>query len=113
MYGPGIFMLDHPLGRLARLTAAGEEREIPILPDQDSYTCIHDLLTALQFVLTRCPAGKVFHVTGLDSDATAGEMALILHRNFPELWPPEPGMPGSGGEQGDSAEHPASSPLRL
>ena len=85
VYGPGIFMLDHPLGRLARLTAAGEEREIPILPDQDSYTCIHDLLTALQFVLTRCPAGKVFHVTGLDSDATAGEMALILHRNFPEL----------------------------
>ena len=48
MYGPGIFMLDHRLGRLARLTAAGEEREIPILPDQDSYTCIHDLLTALQ-----------------------------------------------------------------
>ncbi len=85
LYGPEISMLDHPLCRLARLTAQGKEEEIPIVPDQDSYTCIHDLLTALQFVLTCCPSGKVFHVKGLESDATAAEMALILHRNFPEI----------------------------
>lgn len=85
VYGAQIATLDHPLSRLARLTAEKKEEEIPILSDQDSYLSIHDLLTAVQFVLTCCPCGKVFHVSGRDSDATAGELALILHRNFPEL----------------------------
>lgn len=83
IYGPCIPMQNHTARRLAEKTASGSEIELQLLPDRDSYVCIHDVLTALQFVLTVCPENKIFNVKGPDSDKSAAELAVMLYQNFP------------------------------
>lgn len=84
IYGPCISMMEHPVHELAGIVAASEEKELVLTPDRTSYIGIHDVLTAIQFVLTRCPDNKIFHVSGLDSDAAPGEIAMLLYHNFPQ-----------------------------
>lgn len=83
IYGPCIPMMGHPLADLARCTAAGEKIEITLSAERSSYICIHDVLTAIQFVLTKCPENKIFNVSGVGSDASPGEIGMLLYRNFP------------------------------
>lgn len=84
LYGPGITMMRHPAAVLARKMAAAEPVSVTLTQERSSYICINDLLTAVQFVLTRCPANKIFNVSGLDSDASEGEIAMLLYKNFPQ-----------------------------
>ena len=84
IYGPCIPMLDHPLAVLAAKTAREEDTELTLSPERSSYICIHDLLTAVQFVLTGCPANKIFNASGPDAGQSIGELAMILYQNFPE-----------------------------
>lgn len=84
IYGAGISMMEHPVYELAETVASSEERELVLTPERTSYICIHDVLTAIQFVLTRCPDNKIFHASGLDSDAAPGEITMLLYQNFPQ-----------------------------
>lgn len=84
IYGPCIPMMNHAVSELARLVAGEQEGEVHLRPERTSYVCIHDVLTAVQFVLTRCRDNKIFNVSGLDSDASPGEIAMKLYRNFPK-----------------------------
>lgn len=84
IYGPCIPMMSHTAAYLAEKTARGEETELALTQAKTSYISIHDVLTAIQFVLTKCPANKIFNASGLASDASAGELALLLYHNFPE-----------------------------
>ncbi len=83
IYGPCI-KSSNIVTELARKTASGEEIPISLQPDRGSYICIHDVLTAIQFVLCNCPDNKIFNVSGLDSDASEAEAAMLLYHNFPE-----------------------------
>ena len=84
IYGPHIPMMPHTLAELAKKTAQSEEINMQLTPERSSYICIHDVLTAVQFVLTKCPAGKIFNVSGKDSNASPGQIAMLLYQNFPE-----------------------------
>lgn len=84
IYGPFISVMDHVLNELVSKTAFSQEAEIVLSPERTSYICIHDVLTAVQFVLTRCPANKIFNVSGRESDASPGEIAMKLYQNFPK-----------------------------
>ncbi len=84
IYGPGIPMMEHEVAVLARRTAEGETFRLALSPERASYACIHDVLTAIQFVLTRCPENKIFNVSGAESDVSDGDIAMMLYRNFPE-----------------------------
>lgn len=84
IYGPCIPMMEHFVSYLADKTVKGEAVEIALSEKRSSYICIHDVLTAIQFVLTRTPENKIFNVSGPDSDASAGELAMIFYNNFPE-----------------------------
>lgn len=61
-----------------------ESVTLRLSPERSSYLCMHDLLTAIQFVLTRCPENKIFNVKGPQSDKSAAELAILLYQNFPE-----------------------------
>ncbi len=84
IYGPCLSLMEHPAVQLAARTARGEETVITLAQDKNSYICIHDVLTAIQFVLTVCPPNKILNVSGYHSDVTAGELAMLLYNNFPE-----------------------------
>lgn len=84
IYGPCIPMMEHLVSCLANKTVKGEATQITLSQKRSSYICIHDVLTAIQFVLTRMPENKIFNVSGPDSDASAGELAMIFYNNFPE-----------------------------
>ncbi len=83
IYGPCIPMLNHTAAVLAQRVAASEPGDVRLQPDRTSYICIHDVLTAVQFVLTGCRGNKIFNASGPDSGASAGEIAMMLYRNFP------------------------------
>lgn len=83
IYGPFISMMDHPVSELAEKAAFSQETELMLTPERTSYICIHDVLTAIQFVLTCCPENKIFNASGRNSDAAAGEIAMLLYHNFP------------------------------
>lgn len=83
IYGPCIPMMHHDVLTLAEETAAAREVVLDLSQDRNSYICIHDVLTAIQFVLDRCPENKIFNVSGLRSDVSSGELAMILYHNFP------------------------------
>lgn len=83
IYGPCIPMMEHEAAVLARRTAQGEAFELALSPERTSYVCIHDVLTAVQFVLTRCPENKIYNVSGEKSDVSNGDIAMMLYRNFP------------------------------
>ena len=51
---------------------------------RSSYVSIHDVLTAIQFVLTVCPENKIFNVKGKDSDQSPAQLAILLYQNFPK-----------------------------
>ena len=68
IYGPCIPMMDHAAAALAKKTARGEKIELRLSAERDSYICIHDVLTAIQYVLTALPENKIFKVKGKDSD---------------------------------------------
>ncbi len=84
IYGPCVPMMPHPASLLAAKTAGAQEFSLTLSQDKNSYICIHDVLTAVQFVLTKCPENKIFNASGRDSDATVGELAMLLYDNFPE-----------------------------
>ncbi|MDO4322939.1 MAG: LicD family protein [Lachnospiraceae bacterium] len=84
IYGPRIPMMAHPAAELAGKTAAGQEVSLTLSQDRNSYISIHDVLTAIQFVLVKCPGNKIFNVSGLASNASAGELAIMLYNNFPD-----------------------------
>lgn len=84
IYGAGIFMMEHPLAQLARGTAQEAELKLELTPERSSYICIHDVLTAVQFVLTRCPENKIFNAKGQKADQSVGELAMLLYQNFPQ-----------------------------
>lgn len=84
IYGPCIPMMDHAAAVLAKKTARGEKIELELSAQRDSYICIHDMLTAIQYVLTELPENKIFNVKGKDSDCSSAELALMLYQNFPD-----------------------------
>lgn len=84
IYGPGIEMMRHPLAVLAEKTAAEQEIRLELSPERCSYICIHDVLTAIQFVLTKCPENKILNAKGQKSDQSVGELAMLLYQNFPK-----------------------------
>ncbi|MDY3250036.1 MAG: LicD family protein [Candidatus Choladocola sp.] len=84
IYGPCMVMMEHDLRKLAERTAQSQEFTVELSPDKTSYICIHDVLTAIQFVLTGCPENKIFNVSGCRSDASTGELAMLLYQNFPQ-----------------------------
>lgn len=84
IYGACLSMMESPATALAAKTAAGEAISLTLSQDKNSYISIHDALTALQFVLTKCPENKIFNVSGLRSDVTDGELAMLLYNNFPD-----------------------------
>lgn len=84
IYGPYIPMMRHALAELAEKTAQSEFVRMMLTPERSSYICIHDVLTAIQFVLTKCPKNKIFNVSGKDSNASPGQIAMLLYQNFPE-----------------------------
>ena len=84
IYGPFIPMMNHTLAELAVKTARSESVQLQLTPERSSYICIHDVLTAIQFVLTKCPVNKIFNVSGKDSNASPGQIAMLLYQNFPE-----------------------------
>lgn len=83
IYGACVPMLRHTAYELARKTACSEPISLCLSPERDSYICIHDVLTAIQFVLTKCPENKIFNVKGADSDQSPAELAIMLYQNFP------------------------------
>lgn len=83
IYGPCIAMMENEAVRLAEMTAGSEHGELTLSPYRTSYICIHDVLTAIQFVLFQCPENKIFNVSGRNSDAAPGEIAMLLYQNFP------------------------------
>lgn len=84
IYGAGIRLMEHPLTILADHTAKEQAMELELSPERTSYICIHDVLTAIQFVLTKCPENKIFNVKGKASDQSVGELAMLLYQNFPQ-----------------------------
>lgn len=84
IYGACIPMMAHPAAELAEKTALEQEVSLTLSQDRNSYISIHDALTAVQFVLTKCPANKILNVSGLSSNASAGELAILLYNNFPD-----------------------------
>lgn len=84
IYGPCIPMMKHVAAVLAGKTACGEKIKLKLSAERDSYICIHDVLTAIQYVLTELPENKIFNVKGKDSDCSPAELALTLYQNFPE-----------------------------
>ena len=84
IYGACIPMMEHPVAELARKTSSGQEISITLSQDKNSYISIHDVLTAIQFVLTKCPENKIFNVSGRASDASVGELGILLYNNFPD-----------------------------
>ncbi|MGN0355632.1 MAG: LicD family protein, partial [Muricoprocola sp.] len=84
IYGACLSMMEHSGYALARKTALEQDIQIRMSPERSSYVSIHDVLTAVQFVLTVCPERKIFNVSGLDSDASDSEIAMMLYRNFPK-----------------------------
>ena len=83
IYGACLSLMNSPATELAALTASGEEISLALSQDKNSYISIHDALTAIQFVLTKCPANKILNVAGFCSDMTDGELAMLLYNNFP------------------------------
>lgn len=84
IYGPCIPMMKHSAAVLGEKTAAGQKISVLLSRVKNSYISVHDVLTAVQFVLTKCPENKIFNVSGLRSDASAGEIAILLYNNFPD-----------------------------
>ncbi len=84
IYGACLAAMEHPVTELARKTAQGEEVRIRLSQERNSYISIHDALTAIQFVLTKTPANKIFNAAGLSSAASTGELAILFYNNFPE-----------------------------
>ena len=84
IYGPCIPMMNHAAAVLAGKTARGEKIELKLSAERDSYICIHDVLTAIQYMLTELPENKIFNVKGKASDCSPAELALTLYQNFPE-----------------------------
>ena len=84
IFGAYMEMMDHSAWSLARLTASGQEDVRNLCADRNSYISIHDVLTAIQFVLTECPANKIFNVSGQQADASDSELAMLLYQNFPD-----------------------------
>ncbi len=84
IYGACIPMMNHPVAELAEKTALGQEMSIVLSQDKNSYISIHDALTAIQFVLTKCPANKIFNISGRASNASVGELGILLYNNFPD-----------------------------
>lgn len=80
-YTPGLYS---PVYRLAELTAKAEPAERILCPDRVSYLSLHDLLTAVQYILAVCPDNKIYNVSGADSDASEAELAMKLYHNFPD-----------------------------
>ena len=85
LYGAGIPAMNHAALQLSALCAAGKEFSVALSRKKSSYISIHDLLTAIQYVLTVCPDNKIFNVAGPDSVASKGEIAMKLYQNFPDL----------------------------
>ena len=84
IYGAYLEMMEHSVYTLAQMTAGEQESRLRLSAERSSYVSIHDVLTAIQFVLTKCPENKIFNVSGPESDASDSEIAMMLYRNFPE-----------------------------
>lgn len=83
IYGAHLPVMEHPVTELAQKTARGEEIRVRLSQERTSYISIHDVLTAIQFVLTKTPANKIFNAAGPSSCASDGELAILLYNNFP------------------------------
>ncbi len=84
LFGTCIETMEHSVYTFARLTAGSKEDVRKLCPERNSYISIHDVLTAVQFVLTKCPANKIFNVTGKQADASDSELVMMLYQNFPQ-----------------------------
>ncbi len=84
LFGACLETMEQSIYTLARMVAEGCAGREKLSVDRSSYVSIHDVLTAVQFVLTRCPANKIFNVTGMQADASDSELVEILYRNFPD-----------------------------
>ncbi len=104
IYGPCLPMMAHPAARLAAATAAGEPFSLELSREKNSYICIHDVLTAIQFVLTKCPKGKIFNAAGLASTISDGEAAMLLYQNFPDRCKVTMTSPGQTKERAETRE---------
>ncbi len=82
--GAYIDVMEHNAYRLARMVAEGREDTLEFSAEQSSYVNIHDVLTAIQFMLATCESNKIFNVIGKASNASRSEMVTRLYRNFPD-----------------------------
>lgn len=84
LYGACLPGQGHIAYTMAKYTAEEKEQPLVLSPVRASYVSIHDVLTAIQFVLTVCPENKIFNVKGKDSDQSPAELAILLYQNFPK-----------------------------
>ncbi len=82
--GAYIDVMEHGAYRLARTVAEGRADTLDFSAEQSSYVSIHDVLTAMHFMLGACPASKIFNIVGKEADASMSEMVTMLYRNFPD-----------------------------
>ena len=84
MYGACLPLKEHTAYAMAKYTAEAKEQPLVLSAVRSSYVSIHDVLTAIQFVLTVCPENKIFNVKGKDSDQSPAQLAILLYQNFPK-----------------------------
>ena len=84
MYGACLPLKEHTAFTMAKYTAMEMEQPLMLSAVRSSYVSIHDVLTAIQFVLTVCPENKIFNVKGKDSDQSPAQLAILLYQNFPK-----------------------------
>ena len=83
LFGACIETMEHSVYTLARMVSEEKETAMNLRPERNSYVSIHDVLTAVQFVLTECPGNKIFNVAGERADASDSELVMMLYQNFP------------------------------
>lgn len=84
LFGAYIQSMENSVYELARIVAEGRKEQMKFSPVRRSYVSIHDVLTAIQFALTECPANKIFNVCGDQANASDSELVTMLYQNFPE-----------------------------
>ena len=84
LFGAYIESTNQIIYHLARTVAEKQEDMRFFTTKRDSYTSIHDMLSAVHFLLTSCPGDKIFNVKSLQSDVSESEMVTLLHQNFPD-----------------------------
>ena len=84
LYAAGYMpKLLSPVYHLAFLTAESKQEVLKMSHHRSSYLALHDALTAIQYVLTVCPTGRILNAASPSSDVSESELVMMLSQNFP------------------------------